>query len=131
MADKATALETYEELVTGGITANVCVDRSVEGRCEGVQLAVTDKVTAPVSSYLILPRVVSSCLISSHLISSCLVLYCLVLSHLVSCHLVSSHLASSCLEGGLQWQTRPLPWKLMMNWGQVVSLLMFVWKGVS
>ena len=124
MADKATALETYKELGTGGIAADVCVDRSVEGRREEGRLAVADEVTASVLSCLILPRIISSHLIlshlnSSHIVSSCLILY----------RLVSSHLALSCLEGGLQWQRRPLPQKLMRYQGCVEALSIFVWTG--
>ncbi len=47
MTEKATAPETYEELGTGGIAADVCVDRSVEGHHKGGWLAVADKATAP------------------------------------------------------------------------------------
>ncbi len=47
MANKATALETYEELGTGSIAAVVCVDMLVEGPREGGRPAVADEATAP------------------------------------------------------------------------------------
>jgi hypothetical protein len=124
VADKATALETYEELGTGGIAAHVCVDRSVEGHCKGGRLAVADEVTAPVMSCLILPRVVLFCLVSS-----CLILSCIVSYRIVSSRIILSRLSSSCLEGGLQWQRRPLPQKLMRYRGHAEELLIFVWTG--